>query len=120
MSYTRGYVAPAAGALVVDLGRMDRILAIDPVDMLVTVEAGCTWAALYEALKPLGPDYVSMLAKATAGKWMDPLPRPGKKSGAYMNPGAAFDVPVLSAPKPDTTSNTGSAKLSGNATSLLW
>jgi oligoendopeptidase F len=23
---------------------------------------------------------------------MDPLPRPGKKSGAYMNPGAAYDV----------------------------
>jgi len=45
-----------------------------------------------EAVKPLGPDYVATLAKATAAKWMDPLPRPGKKSGAYMNPGAAYDV----------------------------
>lgn len=54
MSYTKGYVAPDAGALIVDLGRMDRILSIDPVDMLVTVEAGCTWAQLYEALKPRG------------------------------------------------------------------
>lgn len=45
-----------------------------------------------EAVKPLGPDYVQTLGKATAGKWMDPLPRPGKKSGAYMNPGAAYDV----------------------------
>lgn len=45
-----------------------------------------------EAVKPLGPDYVQTLARATAGKWMDPLPRPGKKSGAYMNPGAAYDV----------------------------
>jgi FAD/FMN-containing dehydrogenase len=54
MSYTRGYVAPESGALIVDLGRMDRILSIDPVDMLVTVEAGCTWAAIYEALKPMG------------------------------------------------------------------
>jgi oligoendopeptidase F len=45
-----------------------------------------------EALKPLGPEYGAMFAKATAGKWMDPLPRPGKKSGAYMNPGAAYDV----------------------------
>lgn len=44
-----------------------------------------------EALKPLGPDYVAALGKATAAKWMDPLPRPGKKSGAYMNPGA-YDV----------------------------
>lgn len=54
MSYTRGYVAAEAGALIVDLGRMDRILSIDPVDMLVTVEAGCSWAALHEALKPMG------------------------------------------------------------------
>ncbi|HEV2567410.1 FAD-binding oxidoreductase, partial [Sphingomonas sp.] len=38
MSYTKGYVAPEAGALIVDLGRMDRILDIDPIDMLVTVE----------------------------------------------------------------------------------
>jgi oligoendopeptidase F len=44
-----------------------------------------------EALKPLGPDYVALLGKSTAAKWMDPLPRPGKKSGAYMNPGA-YDV----------------------------
>ncbi|MBC9034179.1 oligoendopeptidase F [Sphingomonas sp. JC676] len=44
-----------------------------------------------EAVKPLGPDYQSRIAKATAAKWMDPRPRPGKRPGAYMNPGA-FDV----------------------------
>jgi len=44
-----------------------------------------------EAVRPLGPDYVAQLAKATAAKWMDPLPRPGKRSGAYMSPGA-YDV----------------------------
>jgi len=54
MSYTRGYVADAPGALIVDLGRMDRILAIDEADMTVTVEAGCTWAALHDALKSKG------------------------------------------------------------------
>lgn len=54
MSYTKGYLAAEAGALIVDLGRMERILSVDPVDMLVTVEAGCTWAALYERLKPIG------------------------------------------------------------------
>lgn len=54
MSYTSGYVADAPGALIVDLGRMDRVLAIDAEDMLVTVEAGCSWAALHAALKPLG------------------------------------------------------------------
>lgn len=54
MSYTSGYLPPESGALVVDLGRMDRILDVNAEDMLVTVEAGCTWAALYERLKPLG------------------------------------------------------------------
>lgn len=54
MSYTAGYLPPEAGAVVVDLGRMDAIVAIDDVDMTVTVEAGCTWAALYAALHPRG------------------------------------------------------------------
>ncbi|MDH7972680.1 oligoendopeptidase F [Sphingomonas sp. AR_OL41] len=49
-------------------------------------------ATVLQALAPLGPDYVATLSKATAAKWMDPLPRRGKKSGAYMNPGAAYDV----------------------------
>src|SRR6476469_193331 len=46
MSYTSGYVASEAGALVVDLGRMDRILSINDVDTTVTVDAGCSWGAL--------------------------------------------------------------------------
>jgi FAD/FMN-containing dehydrogenase len=54
MSYTSGYVAPEAGALIVDMGRMARILDINETDMTVTVEAGCAWGALYEALKPRG------------------------------------------------------------------
>ena len=54
MSYTSGYVAPEAGALIVDLGRMDRILDIDETDMTVTVEAGVSWGQLYDALHPRG------------------------------------------------------------------
>ncbi len=52
MSYTGGYLADRPGALVIDTGAMNRILAIDEEDMTVTVEAGCTWAALHQALKP--------------------------------------------------------------------
>jgi oligoendopeptidase F len=48
-------------------------------------------ATTLEAVKPLGPDYVARITKATAARWMDPFPRPGKRPGAYMNPGA-FDV----------------------------
>ena len=44
-----------------------------------------------EAVKPLGPDYVRQFSEATAKRWMDPLPRQGKASGAYMN-GSAYDV----------------------------
>jgi oligoendopeptidase F len=44
-----------------------------------------------EAVKPLGPDYGATFARATAARWMDPRPRPGKQSGAYMN-GSAYDV----------------------------
>lgn len=44
-----------------------------------------------EAVKPLGADYQARIAKATAARWMDPWPRPGKRPGAYMQPGA-YDV----------------------------
>ena len=43
------------------------------------------------ALKPLGDEYLALLAKGTAAAWADPYPRPGKRSGAYMM-GAAYDV----------------------------
>ena len=54
MSYTGGYVTDQAGAILFDLAAMDRILDINEDDMTVTVEAGCTWAKLYEALQPKG------------------------------------------------------------------
>jgi oligoendopeptidase F len=44
-----------------------------------------------ESVKPLGPDYGRQFAEASARKWMDPRPRPGKRSGAYMA-GSAYDV----------------------------
>ena len=44
-----------------------------------------------ESSKPLGSDYVAQLARGTAARWMDPRPRQGKESGAYMS-GSAYDV----------------------------
>jgi oligoendopeptidase F len=44
-----------------------------------------------EAVKPLGQEYVDLLNKATAARWMHVYPQKGKRSGAYMNPGA-YDV----------------------------
>jgi D-lactate dehydrogenase (cytochrome) len=39
---------------VIDTRRMNKVLDVNPADMTVTVEAGCTWADLRAALKPLG------------------------------------------------------------------
>ena len=54
MSYTEGYTPSHSGMASLDLSRMDKIIKINAEDMYVTVEAGCTWNTLYEALKPLG------------------------------------------------------------------
>jgi FAD/FMN-containing dehydrogenase len=54
MSYTSGYVPATANTLALDLGHLNRIVTIRADDMTVTVEAGCTWAALHEALSKLG------------------------------------------------------------------
>ena len=51
MSYTKGYIPDRPGVGILDLSRMDRILEINTEDGYVTVEAGCTWDALYNALK---------------------------------------------------------------------
>jgi FAD/FMN-containing dehydrogenase len=54
MSYTRGYLADRRDAVVVDMGRMNRILDINVDDGWVTVECGATWKELHDALAPLG------------------------------------------------------------------
>ena len=43
------------------------------------------------ALTPLGQDYLALLRKGFAGRWMNVFPHQGKASGAYMA-GAAYDV----------------------------
>jgi FAD/FMN-containing dehydrogenase len=71
MSYTDAYTPSVERAVVLDLRGLNRILAIKPDDMYVTVEAGCTWAALDAALKPHGlrPPFWGPFsgAKATVG-----------------------------------------------------
>ncbi|MCK8514913.1 FAD-binding oxidoreductase [Methylonatrum kenyense] len=54
MSYTRGYVPEQGRSVLVDMRRMNRILEINADDMYVTVECGCTWKQLYEALQEQG------------------------------------------------------------------
>jgi len=52
MSYTSAYIPTDRDTVSLDLSAMDRVLRIRPEDMTVTVEAGCTWAALNAALAP--------------------------------------------------------------------
>ena len=54
MSYTAGFLASAPGGVCLDTARLDRIIEINVEDMYVRVEAGCTWKALHDALKPKG------------------------------------------------------------------
>ncbi len=54
MSYTSGYVPAAHPAVMVDLAAMNRVLEVNAEDMYVTVEGGCTWQALHEALEGTG------------------------------------------------------------------
>jgi len=41
--------------------------------------------------RSLGEEYVSVMRKGFAARWVDFHPRPGKRSGAYMN-GSVYDV----------------------------
>jgi len=54
MSYTNAYTPSKDKTGMLDFSRMNKILEINTDDMYVTVQAGCTWKTLYEALKPLG------------------------------------------------------------------
>jgi D-lactate dehydrogenase (cytochrome) len=54
MSYTAGYTPQTTQSVLVDMRKMNRVLEINTDDMYVTVECGCTWKDLYEALAPHG------------------------------------------------------------------
>ncbi|MEQ9643407.1 MAG: FAD-binding oxidoreductase [Alphaproteobacteria bacterium] len=53
-SYTAGYLADRPGGIVLDLTDLNRIIEIDDAARTVTVQAGCTWAMLYDALGTKG------------------------------------------------------------------
>lgn len=54
MTYTQGYTPPVADALLLDLGRLDRIREVNGDDGYVVVEAGCTWERLYTEVRSRG------------------------------------------------------------------
>ncbi len=54
MSYTDAYLPTSERSVVLDITRMNRIRDINVTDLHATVEAGCTWAALDDALAKHG------------------------------------------------------------------
>lgn len=54
MSYTRGHTPTRQGVVLLDMRRLNRVLDIHGDDLHVEVEAGCTWEALYLALREHG------------------------------------------------------------------
>lgn len=54
MSYTDGYLHTQSDSVSIDMQKMNRILEINEEDMFVTVECGCTWSDLNDALREKG------------------------------------------------------------------
>jgi len=54
MSYTNAFLPTRERSIVVDTTALDRIVEVNARDLYATVEAGCTWARLDEALAPHG------------------------------------------------------------------
>ncbi len=54
LSYTRGYLPIRTQSVIVDVGRLNRIVEVNATDLYATVECGVTWHQLHEALAPHG------------------------------------------------------------------
>jgi FAD/FMN-containing dehydrogenase len=54
MSYTDAFLPRQSWSIVMDLGGMRRIRSFEPHDLLLTAEAGCTWAQISAELAPHG------------------------------------------------------------------
>jgi len=52
MSYTNAYGPAYEGSIVIDLSGLNRIKEVNPVNRYITVETGCTWKQLTDALAP--------------------------------------------------------------------
>ena len=62
---------------------------VKDVDLEYTYEEGKD--LILDAVKPLGPDYVKVVARSFDERWIDVYPTKAKRSGAYSN-GSAYDV----------------------------
>ena len=74
-----------------DLAYYDSYPPMFPLSPAPEFTIGASESITLAALAPLGPDYLAMMRKGFAGRWMNALPHQGKASGGYML-GIAYDV----------------------------
>ncbi|MBR2836417.1 MAG: oligoendopeptidase F [Coriobacteriales bacterium] len=66
---------------------------VDSVEKKYTYEEACE--IMYEALAPLGPEYVAQVKKGVESRWIDVYETPGKRSGAYSAGGYGMQPVIL-------------------------
>jgi D-lactate dehydrogenase (cytochrome) len=54
MSYSKGYLPESSGAVVIDTRKLNHVIELNLADRYITVEAGCTWAQVHQALEGTG------------------------------------------------------------------
>jgi oligoendopeptidase F len=74
-----------------DLAYYDNYPPMFPLSPAPQFTLGDSESITLSALAPLGPDYLALLRKGFASRWMNAVPTQGKASGAYMV-GIAYDV----------------------------
>ncbi len=121
MSYTGGYLPEQAYACI-DLSRMSRVVEVNTQDLYITLEAGCTWAQVREALSGSGytTPYAGPLSglRATVG---GALSQNSMFFGAGQHGSAAESVLSLSVVLANgELLHTGSAGFSGASPFARW
>lgn len=66
---------------------------VEDVDMSFTYEEACD--LILEALEPMGAEYLEIVRKGLAERWIDVYETPGKRSGAYSAGGYAMHPVIL-------------------------
>ena len=74
-----------------ELAYYDNYSPIFPLSPAPEFTVGESESITLAALAPMGPDYLALLRKGFAARWMNALPHQGKASGGYMA-GMAYDV----------------------------
>lgn len=54
MSYTKGYLPESEGGIVIDTRKLNKVIEVNVEDGYITVDAGCTWAQVHDALEGKG------------------------------------------------------------------